>query len=282
MDRLSGRPYRKQALRLRIVFLVRSLDRGGAERQLVALAGGLRARGHHVTVATFYPGGALAKDLDTAGVRRISLGKSGRWEMVAFAFRMRQMLLAERPEIVHSYLPPANIAAVLICPFVPKFRIMWGVRAAFMGLARYDWFVRAVDVVERRFSKYANLVVANSEAGLEYATSRGFPRSSLRVIYNGIDTRRFAPQPEVATTLRRQWNVAPDEELIGLTARFDPIKDHETFLRAFRQVIEARSGVRAVLLGDGPDAARARVRQMAEEFSVQERLIWLPFTEEQE
>ena len=247
---------------------------------MVALACGLQTRGHQVTVATFYPDGAMAGDLDSVGVRRVSLGKSGRWDMITLASRLRRLLVAERPEIVHSYLPPANVAAALVRPFVPDSRLVWGVRATFMDLTRYDWFTQAVDLAERRLSKCADLIIANSEAGIENAISRGFARSTMHVVYNGIDTQRFAPQPEAAQSLRREWGVAPGEEIVGLTARLDPIKDHETFLRAFQHLAEIRPGVRGVLLGDGPAAARAQIQQMAAEFSVWERLIWLPFTAE--
>ena len=45
----------------RIVFVIRALDIGGAQRQLVELAGGLSRLGWGVRVLTFYGGGALGK-----------------------------------------------------------------------------------------------------------------------------------------------------------------------------------------------------------------------------
>ena len=53
---------------LNILFLERSLGRGGAQRQLVALAIGLVQRGHGVTVALFYDEGPLIRDLCGSGV----------------------------------------------------------------------------------------------------------------------------------------------------------------------------------------------------------------------
>ena len=42
---------------MKIIFITRSLNCGGAERQLVLLAKGLHQDGYPVTVAVFYPGG---------------------------------------------------------------------------------------------------------------------------------------------------------------------------------------------------------------------------------
>ncbi len=262
---------------LRIVFLARSLGRGGAERQLIALAKGLHERGHRITVATFYPGGDLAGELDAAGVRRVSLNKSGRWDAVRFAWRLRRFLRAERPEIVHTYLPPANVAAALIRPVAADFQLVWGVRATFMDLTRYDWFARAVDRVERRLAQRADLVIANAQAGIDYAVSRGFPRKSLKLVRNGIDTQRFAPQAKAGADLRAAWGIDAEHEVVGLTARLDPIKDHETFLEAFQELTEKRPGVRGALLGDGQDADRARLQSMARKLSIEDKLLWLPF-----
>ena len=48
--------------------MIRDLGYAGAQRQLVALANGLKAEGHDVTVICFY-GGPLQADLEAANVR---------------------------------------------------------------------------------------------------------------------------------------------------------------------------------------------------------------------
>jgi len=58
-----------------ILLLARSLEIGGAERQLVELAKGLHRCGCNVTVAVFYKKGALLAELEGAGVRVIDLRK---------------------------------------------------------------------------------------------------------------------------------------------------------------------------------------------------------------
>jgi hypothetical protein len=62
---------------MNVVFLTRELDYGGAQRQLVALAKGLHARGHRVVVALFYSGGPLEQELRNGRIR--PLQKRGRW-----------------------------------------------------------------------------------------------------------------------------------------------------------------------------------------------------------
>ena len=125
-----------------ILFLVRSLDRGGAERQLIVLAKGLASRGHAVSVAVFYGGGVYENELAEAGIRVINLGKTGRWNILLFLNRLMRLLRKERPTVLHSYLGVPNILAAALKPLLPGTRIVWGVRASNVDLSHYDWLLR--------------------------------------------------------------------------------------------------------------------------------------------
>ena len=81
---------------MKVMFLIRSLEYGGAERQLALLARGLRTRGHDVSVAVFYPRGPLAEELRSAGVRVVCLEKRGRWDLLGFFLRTARALRRER------------------------------------------------------------------------------------------------------------------------------------------------------------------------------------------
>src|SRR5579864_5223862 len=65
---------------VKLVFLIRNLGIGGAERQSVALATNLDKNKFDVTVLTLYGGGEFLEDLTRAGVRAVSLNKKGRWD----------------------------------------------------------------------------------------------------------------------------------------------------------------------------------------------------------
>ena len=66
---------------VKILFLVRQLNIGGAERQLVILANELASRGHDIVIASYYPGGILSEGLDTGRVRLVCLEKRSRWDL---------------------------------------------------------------------------------------------------------------------------------------------------------------------------------------------------------
>ena len=264
----------KAPARPRIAFLVRALNFGGAERQLVVLASALHERGNDVLVLVFYPGAPLEADLARVGVRVRSLDKTGRWDVVGFLRRLRTVLLEERVDALHGYLDVPNAVAAVMRLFVPRLTVIWGVRASFMDLSQFDWLARASNPVIRGLARYAHLVIANSRAGLEYAIEHGYPRATGVVIPNGIDTTRFTPDRESGLRLRHEWNVGPGECLIGLVARLDPMKDHPTFLAAASQLAAQRSNVRFVCVGGGDPRYARELPQLAERLGLANRLVW--------
>lgn len=259
---------------MRLLLLTRSLELGGAERQLALLAAGLHRRGHRVTVACFYPQGPLLAELTTAGVAVTGLGKRGRWDLLGAGRALRRLVGELRTQVVYSFLDTPNLLAALSKPFCPGLKVAWGVRASDMDLGRYDWFAALMARLPRLLAGRAEVIIVNSRAGAAVAQARGLPAAKLVVIPNGIDTERFAPDPAAGLALRREWGVGPEEPLVGLVARLDPMKEHATFLRAAALILAQKPEVRFVCVGGGPTEALARLKGLAGELGLSQALIW--------
>ena len=115
---------------MKILFLARSLDVGGAQRQLCVLARELQGRGCDVAVAVFYGNGTLAVVLSRCGVRVIELGKKRRWDVLSFVLRVGATLRRERADVVYAFLCLPNILAVLARPLLLGEPVVWSVRAS--------------------------------------------------------------------------------------------------------------------------------------------------------
>jgi len=269
----------RQASQIQLMFLLRSLNYGGAERHVVALATSLRQRGESVAVVSLYSAGPWRKNLEAAGVPLYTLGKRWRWDLFFF-FRLIKLVQEIRPAILHGCLGTANILTVLLHPLLPHVRIVWGVQASDMDLGRYGWLDRMLYRLECALSRFADLIIVNSHSGLDYAVGHGFPRKEMRVIPNGIDTDRFRPDLESGKQFRKDWGIGEKEHLIGLVGRLDPMKDHPTFLKAAALLTRERKDVRFLCVGDGPQSYQLRLRLISEALGLGKRLIWLSSAED--
>ncbi len=254
--------------------LIRALTTGGAERQAVLLAQGLKARGHRVAVMVFYGGGALETDLTESGVRLIQLDKRGRWDTVAFLWRLVRAIRREQPAVIYSFLTVANLLTGLLGSWLPGAKRVWGLRASNMDPSRYDWLIRFTMWLEARLARRADLVIANSQAGYDCALPAGFPAGRLTVIRNGIDTAQFKPDREAGAALRTVWGVGAGQPLIGLAGRLDPMKGHPDFLQAAAQVRSVRPEIRFICIGEGPEDYRQTLTTLAGALGLADALLW--------
>jgi len=259
---------------LKILLLIRSLNIGGAERQLVILAKGLQQKGHEVSVAVFYAGGALERELHRDGIRVIDLHKTGRWGVLSFFRLLVKVIRVDRFETVYGFLNTANILTICLKPFFPKVRMVMGERASNVDFGQYGLLHILSYRIECWLSRFANLIICNSNAGLDFAAKNGFPGERLIIIPNGIDTVRFKPDAEARKKVRQEWGIAESEILIGLAARIDPMKDHATFLRAAALLAKKRVDVRFVCVGDDSAPSASSLNQLARELGLEGCLIW--------
>lgn len=258
----------------KILFFIRSLNAGGAERQLVVTAKGLAGRGFQVTVLTFYSGGFYADELNNTNVQLLSLHKKGRWDLFPFFFRLTKVLHQQSPDVIYSFLSTANTLIILLRPFIHPVRVVWGVRASNMDLDLYDWLSRWSYWVECRLAHFADTIIANSQAGRNYAVAHGFPEKKITVIPNGIDTERFRPDRSAGERVRKEWGIAEDELLIGVVGRIDPMKGLPTFLEAAVLIKQQVPQARFVCVGKGEAVYKKNMCKLATELGLDDVLIW--------
>jgi glycosyltransferase involved in cell wall biosynthesis len=260
---------------LKIAFLIRQLSTGGAEQQLARAAAGLAARGHEITVLTFYSGGLLSADLAGTGVAHVNLNKTGRWDVVGFLSRLSSQLAGRRIEVLYTFLPSANVIGAWLRIFKRVPRLVCGVRASRMEGSSYDWLGSSVAAVEDAALGRADAIISNSRAGAaRFAESR--TASCVYVVPNGIDATQYARDPQARESMRRHWRIPAETCLVGMVGRLDPMKGHEYALSAFAAVRERRADIRLLIIGDGPAERVAMLRAEAERHGLSEAVIFAP------
>lgn len=258
-----------------VVFLIGSLGRGGAERQLVALARGMQFRGRPAIVATMHGGGVLTDELVDAGIEVRVLEKPVDLDVPGFGPDLVRLVRRVRPSVLYTFMPSANVLGALVKPFLGGARVVWGVRSSDMHVHDYGHVANATFWLSRRVARFADSIIANSRAGRDHHQQAGYPADKLVVIENGIDTDRFRPRESLRSAVRAAWGIEPESVLVGLVARLDPMKDHETFLRAAAQVVRGDHGARFVCVGAGSPPEQERLRRLAAASGLTEGdLVW--------
>ncbi len=234
--------------------VITGLDVGGAEGQLARLLldGGRFADG--AAVVSLTTGGAWAERLRAAGVPVVSLGMA-RFGLGGLAELVR-LIRFERPKVVQAWMYHANLAATVALMLAGdrrKTRLLWGVRASDLDLARYGRSLRFVVRLGALLSRLPDAIVANSFAAEAAHQRLGYRARRWLVVPNGVDTRHFRPDAAARAAVRAELGIPPDAPVVVHVARVDPMKDHGMFLAALD-----RLDVHALAVGLGTDALPAR------------------------
>lgn len=239
---------RRSKGRIRILFVIPSLKIGGAEMQLLSLLQSLDKRKFAVHVAVFYRGNALDKQYEQSrDVQVHYLEKKSACD-IFFLFRLYKVLVKHRFHIVQSYNISARFFGTITAKLAGDSAIIATERTARLlyssaGSRVYLFF-------EKFAIRAADLLIANSQSGRDFARSRGVREDRIRVIYNGIDPSRLQVCRE-KNAVRENFSIPAHAFLIGMLARIEPVKDPFTFVRAAHYLTKKNPNFYFMLIGDG-------------------------------
>lgn len=233
----------------RVLHLITDLDPGGAELALCRLIETLDPARLQSRVVTLTEGGALKARLQKIGIQTESVHMRHRMIGIGTIRRLARVLRDTRPDIVQTWLYHADLVGILCRMLAPSAALAWNVRCSYLDVSDYAWQSAVTRFALAHLSRVPDAVVVNSEAGRRFHEQLGYRPRRWVLIPNGIDLDTFCPDPEAANRLKGQIGVPRDATIIGMVARYDPIKDHATLLEAAARLVERRGNVGFVLVG---------------------------------
>lgn len=250
-------------MRRRILFVINGIDFGGTESALSAAACRLHDRGHDVHLLSLKAAGRAACTLTDAGVPVTSLEMPEAIGCAACAsacWRLGGWLRHHRPEIVHSFLPRANIVTALGLKVAR-------LNALHISSERSTDFKRRslVTLLNRLATRWIDHVAAVSAEVRDVLVERErIPAHKVSVIGNGIDLDRVDATP--AARVKEELGLGRECVTLCSAGRLVPDKGHVYLIRSIARMRAARR-VNLLLIGEGPEEARLRAEAVAQGLS---------------
>lgn len=232
---------------MRIAHVVESLDIGGLEHVVVALAAAQKQRGHEVRVVCLWRRGALAERAEAAGVRVDSCEKQPGLDLRALA-EMRRLLREFRPEVLHTHNPMAHYYAVAAAFGLGVGRTLntrHGMGSGQLSARREKLYRLALLATDH--------AVSVCDAARQRFVAHGvMPSAKAVVVRNGIDLARFAPRTvEAGASLRLALGLSDDAVVFGTVGRLNEAKQQHRLFGAMRTLLDSGLRVALVIAGDG-------------------------------
>jgi glycosyltransferase involved in cell wall biosynthesis len=263
---------------MRIAYVLTSLGVGGAERQVLALAERMAARGHAVSLVVLL--GRQSEEwpmpFGLGGlVRLIRLDmRKTPASLLAGLWKARRLLRETQPDLIHSHTYPANMTVRLLrlTSFAPLGSRCAPIVSTIHNVYEGSWprmlAYRLTDPLSRR-------TTAVSQAAADrFVRLKAVSARKCSVLANGIDTAEFAPNPERRVRARAEMGIG--DEFIWLAAgRIVPAKDYPNLLSAFAQVHTAFPAARLWVAGEAAGPGAAEVQAMAAQLGIEASVCWL-------
>lgn len=241
---------------IKVVHVITDLSAGGAQSMLCKLVE--HSAGHDVThqVLTLINGGVNLERLRNAGVEVQELSFSRKAAMLASAGSACELVRAigrQRPSVVQAWMYHANLAATFGTLMRRKIFLSWGVRHSVVDINEEKGTTRVAIRLGGVLRHFCNAVVYCSHESARQHENLGYPAKKTVVIPNGFDCDLFKPVTGARETLRAELGITPEKIVVGMAARWHPMKDHNNLLQALAILHQKGVPLHLVIVGHGFD-----------------------------
>ncbi|MCT7376948.1 glycosyltransferase [Chelativorans salis] len=258
-----------------VLHTITGLNVGGAESMLTRFVAQIDDAGYPSTVLSLLSPGALATQLPcktqsnllTLAMQRAMPGPGN-------LLALQRLVRQNKPNLIHGWMYHGNLAALIgsVASFIFA-PVIWSVHHTVADIAQEEPRTRRLLRYSAVLSHHAAAICYCSNAAAYQHERLGFdPRRSV-VIPNGIDCHIFCPTYERRVRLRSMLAIPPKRRIIGHFARYHPMKDQLSLVRAVSIISRNGYDVQLVVVGgghqDGP------VREAASKLGIDDRVTTL-------
>lgn len=262
---------------MKIIHVITTINRGGAENHLVDLVRKQRSNGFEVSVAYLKGDGYWRRAYEDMGVHveRLELRRYGELGPV---WRLRRMIHSLKPNIVHAHMPPAEL-------YTRVALLLFGSSSAALVISKHndEPFYRGPGArwLSRVVAARASRIIAISDAVKCYVQEYiGLKPEQVVTVRYGIEPAPYELVSDKATLLLREaWGIPQGAWLIGTVARFVPQKALHLLLSGYAAYRKnSTKPVRLVLVGRGP--LEGELKSLTKDLGIEEEVVWAGYRED--
>jgi glycosyltransferase involved in cell wall biosynthesis len=237
--------------RICVLHLITSLEVGGAELMLLKLSSRMNPDRFVNHVICLGEDGPVGQRISAHGIPVHTLNMPRGWVTIQGLIRLNKLMRQINPDILQTWMYHADLLGALFSKWSRSAPVCWNIRCSNMDFAKYRPATRIAVKLCAVLSAIPDVIVANSMNGESHHKRMGYRSKRWEVIPNGFDLRKFKPDGKAREGLVQELGLDGKRPfaLIGYIARFDPMKDHSTFLKAASRLLGERDDVHFILAG---------------------------------
>jgi glycosyltransferase involved in cell wall biosynthesis len=261
---------------IRVAHIITGLNTGGTEMMLYKLMSGTDREKFSPVVISLTDLGAVGVKIKDIGIPVETVGMQPGRLSVAAVWKLRRFVMRLQPAVIQGWLPHGNLASMAgAVNLFNRTPVLWNIRQSLNTIGNLADSKRATSMTIKlgaRLSWFPQFIIYNNKTGMRHHEAIGYRHDKSRVIPNGFDTGIFKPLPYARQELRNELGLNDSTVLVGIVARYHPMKDHENFLRAAGQLINEIPEIHFVLVGQGADNTNSELMRLIKEGGISQKV----------
>jgi glycosyltransferase involved in cell wall biosynthesis len=251
--------------RVRVVENLATGTNGGAQEHLFSLLSRLDQTRYEASVVALSAGSAVRK-LERAGFDVTVIDEPDDADAIR---AMTAHLALIRPDVSHTHLYRADIVGTTAALALAE----TGHRRPYIVSTVHSSRIRSAEDREliRQLTPSMDQLIAVSKSIERKISDEHRTGAPVRLIYNGVDLQRYDNQ-EACCTLPEEYGMEPGSQIVGVVARLEPEKGHQTLIEAWPHVLRKVPSAYLLIVGEG--SRRDFLEQWAAAHKVAHRVIF--------
>ncbi len=257
--------------KITILYIITGLDTGGAEIMLCNLLAGINKEKIFPVVISLAGEGSLSPQLEGMGVRVYNMNmRQGKIPSLGDIVKIIKLAGRIRPDIIHGWMYHGNLAALLTRFFLFRsIRVLWTIHHSVSSIVQEKPMTAKVIRAGAWLSGLPSRIIYVSEVSRKQHALLGYSEKKAGVITNGVDINSFVPATDSGRSLREELKLPGGIFLVGLLARYHPMKDHENFLQAAALLQKRKGNVHFILAGTNVDWNNTALKEILQRLQIQ-------------
>lgn len=254
---------------IRIVHIITGLSTGGAEMMLYKLLSVTDRKFFNPIVISLMDYSPIGLRIKALGIPVYSMEIKKYLSIPIALCRFIKLLSKLQPNLIQGWMYHGNLAALLASWFIPrKVPVLWNIRHTPYKLKDEKRLTAFLIHLSAILSSRPTMILYNSHGSAYQHKLLGFSNKHQEVIPNGFDCNYFKPSENARLKLRNSLGLNHKTFLIGLIARYHPMKDHMTFIHAAGRLVAQYPDVHFILAGRGIVKTNSILKNMIKEVNL--------------
>jgi len=251
--------------RVRVVEVLATGTNGGAQEHLFSLLSRLDRTRYDASVVALSAGSAVRK-LERAGFDVTVIDEPDDAEAIR---ALTTHLALARPDVIHTHMYRADVVGTKAVNALAEI----GHRRPYVVSTVHSSRVRSFEDREliRQLTPSMDQLIAVSKSIERKIAAEHRTGAPVRLIYNGVDLERYDHQ-DPCCTLREEYGMEPGSQIVGVVARLEPEKGHQTLIEAWPLVLQRVPDAYLLIVGEG--SRRDFLEQWAAVHKVAHRVVF--------